>query len=206
VNAAKSEGVTERATFREQNLFEADLSGATVISTYLLPEMNLKLRPKLLDLPSGTRIVAHDYHMGNWLPDERETLSVPEKKVGNPGVSYVYLWYVPARVAGRWKTAIPVGNAERELEFTLDQRFQTITARPQAVGGRPARMRTPVLRGGRLTFSLELGPGRPPVRYEFAGEISGETMRGAAQVWENNQRREHAFTARRVAAGTAVMN
>lgn len=204
--AAKSEGVAERATFREQNLFEADLTGATVVSTYLLPEMNLKLRPKLLDLPPGTRIVAHDYHMGNWLPDERETLAVPEKKVGNPGMSYVYLWYVPARVAGRWQAEIPVGNAAHELEFELDQKFQIISGRAHSVGGRPARLQAPVLRGDRLTFKLELGPGRPPLRYEFAGRVAGDAVRGTVHVWENNTRRERAFAARRIAAGTATMN
>jgi len=97
---AKQEGVADRAHFIEQNLFETDLSKATVITTYLLPEMNERLRPKLLALKPGTRIVAHDYDMGNWLPDEQKTLIVPEKKVGDPGKSYVFFWLVPAQVAG----------------------------------------------------------------------------------------------------------
>src|SRR5688572_29625684 len=69
---AKREGVSDRAHFVEQNLFETDLSKATVISSYLLPEMNLKLRPKLLALKPGTRIVAHDYAMGQWDADEEK--------------------------------------------------------------------------------------------------------------------------------------
>jgi hypothetical protein len=96
--AAQREGVTGRASFREQNLFETDLADATVVTTYLLPEMNLKLRPKILALKPGTRVVAHDYHMGDWLPDDRDIPSVPEKKVGAVGLSYIYLWHVPARV------------------------------------------------------------------------------------------------------------
>src|SRR5687767_10577631 len=96
---AKKEGVAERANFVEQNLFETDLGKATVISSYLLPEMNLKLRPKILALKPGTRVVAHDYHMGDWYPDEQKDVPVPEKVVGNPGVSYLYYWVVSARVA-----------------------------------------------------------------------------------------------------------
>src|SRR5690348_9909292 len=87
---AKKEGVTDRVHFVEQNLFETDLSRATVISSYLLPEMNQKLRPKLLALKPGTRVVAHDYAMGEWDPDQEKTLIVPEKVVGDPGKSYAY--------------------------------------------------------------------------------------------------------------------
>ena len=100
---ARLSGVAERARFVEQNLFETDLSGATVITSYLLPSMNLKLRPKLLAMPPGTRIVTHDYHFGDWIPDERKTLDVPEKKVGDPGKSYVYLWVVPEQIDGNWQ-------------------------------------------------------------------------------------------------------
>ena len=117
---AEREGVADRATFREQNLFETDLSSATVVTSYLLPEMNLRLRPKILALKPGTRVVAHDYHMGDWLPDERRDIAVPEKKVGNPGVSYVYFWVVPARVDGVWR-----GTAGgKPWEVALKQRHQ----------------------------------------------------------------------------------
>lgn len=117
---AERERVADRATFREQNLFETDLSQATVITTYLLPELNLRLRPKILALKPGTRVVTHDYHMGDWLPDRREDVSVPEKKVGNPGVSHVYFWQVPARVDGVWRGTV----GGRTWEFTIRQRFQ----------------------------------------------------------------------------------
>ena len=94
-DAAKLQGVADRAKFVEENLFDTDLSKATVISSYLLPEMNLKLRPKILALKPGTRVVAHDYHMGDWYPDMQKDIPVPEKVVGTPGVSYVYYWVVP---------------------------------------------------------------------------------------------------------------
>src|SRR5215212_9872019 len=93
-DSAQKEGVAERAQFVEQNLFETDLGKATVISSYLLPEMNVKLRPKILALKPGTRVVAHDYHMGDWYPDEQKDIPVPEKVVGTPGVSYIYMWVV----------------------------------------------------------------------------------------------------------------
>ena len=201
--AAKREGVADRATFREQNLFETDLAGATVITTYLLPDMNLKLRPKILALKPGTRVVAHDYHMGDWLPDQRETLEVPEKKVGLEGVSYVYLWHVPAQVAGRWRTEIPVAGRWTPFEFELEQRFQIVTGRASAIASRPTRLQTPRLRGDALSFTVELGPGRPPVRYEFQGRAAGDELSGTAFVWENNARREVPFAARRVAAAAS---
>jgi hypothetical protein len=197
--AAKREGVADRATFREQNLFETELAGATVIATYLLPEMNLKLRPKILALKPGTRVVAHDYHMGDWLPDQRETLEVPEKKVGLEGISYVYLWHVPAQVGGRWRTEIPVAGRATPFEFALEQRFQVLTGSATAIASRPTRLQTPRLRGDALSFTVELGPGRPPVRYEFQGRVADDTLRGTAFVWESSARREVAFTAHRVA-------
>src|SRR5262245_42099099 len=108
--AAKKEGVTDRARFIEQNLFETDLSPATVITSYLLPDMNLKLRPKILALKPGTRVVAHDYAMGEWDADDDATLEVPEKTVGDPGKSYIFMWIVPARIARRWDSQISAGG------------------------------------------------------------------------------------------------
>jgi hypothetical protein len=200
-DAAQREGVTERASFREQNLFETDLSGATVVTTYLLPDMNLKLRPNLLALPPGTRVVAHDYHMGDWLPDERETLSVPEKKVGTAGVSYLYLWRVPAPVAGRWQGPIPFGAGTATLEFDLDQKFQVLTGQATAVAGRPTRLQGPTIRGDALAFHLEVGASRQTVRYWFRGTVAGDEASGTVVVSDPARgQREHPWRARRIAA------
>lgn len=206
VEAAKREGVADRATFVEQNLFETDLREATVVTTYLLPEMNLKLRPRILGLRPGTRVVAHDYHMGQWLPDERETLSVPEKKVGTVGVSYLYLWLVPARIAGKWRADIPFAAARGSLEFEVEQRFQALRAQPAAVEGRPTRLRAPTLRGDELSFLLEIGAGQRPVRYQFRGRASGDELRGTVVVADPARgQRERSWSARRIAAAPAVM-
>ena len=204
--AAKRDGVADRATFVEQNLFETDLREATVVTTYLLPEMNLKLRPRILGLKPGTRVVAHDYHMGQWLPDERETLSVPEKKVGTVGVSHLYLWLVPARVAGKWRADIPFGAARANLEFEVEQRFQALKAEPAAVGSRPTRLRAPTLRGDEISFLLEIGAGKLPVRYQFRGRATGDEMRGTVVVSDPARgQREQSWSARRIAIAPAVM-
>jgi ribosomal protein L11 methylase PrmA len=86
-NAAKN-GVTGKATFRQEDLFEADIRDATVVTLYLLPSLNVKLRPRLMDqLKPGTRVVSHDFDMGDWVPDE--TIEVDGKTV--------YLWTIPAK-------------------------------------------------------------------------------------------------------------
>lgn len=87
---ARRNGVTDRARFKQQDLFEADFSGATVVTLYLLPDVNLKLRPKLLrELRPGTRVVSHNYNMGDWQPESVEEVEVKGTK------HYVYFWTVP---------------------------------------------------------------------------------------------------------------
>jgi SAM-dependent methyltransferase len=100
--AASQAGVGNRAHFREQDLFKTDLSPASVITMYLLPEVNLQLRPRLLQLRPGTRVVSHDWDMGEWEPDRTLTLPAPHKTVGLEKTSKVHLWVVPARVDGMW--------------------------------------------------------------------------------------------------------
>jgi len=102
IDNARRAGVADRATFRQQDIFETDLSAANVVTLYLLPEFNLRLRPALLALKPGTRIVSHDWDMGDWPPDRTVTLDVPDKKIGREKRSRVHLWRVPARVQGLW--------------------------------------------------------------------------------------------------------
>lgn len=94
---ARRAGVADKVEFRVQDLFETDLSRATVITMYLLPEVNLQLRPKLLALKPGTRIVSHDWDMGDWKPDRVVTVDVPDKPIGREKLSRLYLWTVPPR-------------------------------------------------------------------------------------------------------------
>jgi hypothetical protein len=120
--SAKRAGVEARTEFREQDLFETDLGKATVVTLYLLPEVNLQLRPRLLALNPGTRIVSHDWDMGDWKPDHTRTLAVPDKKVGLEKSSRVMLWIVPAHIEGEW---CGTGGA-RGSRLVLRQNFQEL--------------------------------------------------------------------------------
>lgn len=119
---AEMAGVADRVKFVEQDLFATDLSQATVITMYLLPDVNLKLRPALLKLKPGTRIVSHDWDMGDWEPDRRIVIDVPEKKLGLRKESTLMLWKVPARVDGRWR-------AGRHLVIDVTQKYQKLAGR-----------------------------------------------------------------------------
>ena len=93
-NAVK-EGVADRVKFFQQDLFDTDVKAATVVTLYLLPDINLRLRPKLLsDLKPGTRVVSHNYDMGDWQPQKTITIKLPD------GDHTVYFWVVPPRAAG----------------------------------------------------------------------------------------------------------
>jgi SAM-dependent methyltransferase len=117
-NAVRA-GVADRAEFRVQDLFETDLAAATVVTMYLLPEVNLQLRPKLLALKPGTRIVSHDWDMADWQPDRTVVVDAPDKPVGLEKKSRVHLWVVPARVDGQW-----CAGATR---LRLEQAFQVLS-------------------------------------------------------------------------------
>jgi SAM-dependent methyltransferase len=115
---AERAGVADRATFAEADLFQTDLSRASVITMYLLPDVNLRLRPQLLALRPGTRIVSHDWDLGDWRPDRTRTVAVPDKAVGREKLSRLHLWTVPAVAQGLWCTT---GSSMR-----LTQRYQFV--------------------------------------------------------------------------------
>jgi SAM-dependent methyltransferase len=129
---AKRAGVAARANFLEQDLFRTDLAPATVVTMYLLPEVNLRLRPAILDLRPGTRIVSHDWDMGDWRPDRSVTLAVPEKTIGLSKSSKVHLWIVPARVEGLWCGA----RDDRRAALRLRQSYQDVSGEID-IAGRP---------------------------------------------------------------------
>jgi len=116
-NAARA-GVGGRVQFRVQDLFETDLSVASVITMYLLPEVNLQLRPKLLALKPGTRIVSHDWDLGDWKPERSIVVEAPDKQVGLEKHSLLHLWIVPAQLGGHWCAG--------EHELRLEQTFQML--------------------------------------------------------------------------------
>lgn len=176
-DGAKRDGVADRVQFVEQNLFETDLSRATVITTYLLPEMNEKLRPRILALKPGTRVVAHDYDMGEWQPDDEKTLNVPEKTVGDPGKSYVFFWVVPATIAGQWESLVYVGGRGVIYEFDFDQSFQKVSG-DLRVDGKNARLPIFNVRGDRVSFEIDAPYGTGLVKHRFQGQIKQDTIEG----------------------------
>lgn len=118
-------GVSDRVEFRVQDLFTTELRGASVITMYLLPEVNLQLRPRLLALAPGTRIVSHDWDMGDWTPDRSITIDAPDKAIGREKRSTLHLWRVPARVSGWWCSAgarLEIGQHFQRFSATLSTR------------------------------------------------------------------------------------
>jgi hypothetical protein len=162
-NAAKA-GVADRARFLKEDIFETDLSAATVVTMYLLPEFNLRLRPRLLaELRAGARVVSHDWDMGEWAPDARIEVAAPEKKIGLRKTSTLFLWIIPAQLAGKWETRVPVGDGSMEIELELEQAFQNLggvaridgSARPierSEVKGRYVAFRIDDPAGGAIRF------------------------------------------------------
>jgi len=157
---ARAAGVHDRVEFHEQDLFATDLGGASVVTMYLLPAVNLQLRPRLLALAPGTRIVSHDWDLGDWRPDRTITVDVPDKAVGREKLSRIHLWTVPAPVHGIWCAA------GHRLEIA--QRFQAFSATLSAKGS-PA----PLVFDGRIDGTTLRSNGTPPL--EFA--LEGGTLR-----------------------------
>ncbi|MEY4653831.1 MAG: hypothetical protein RI884_2412 [Pseudomonadota bacterium] len=159
LRTAREVGVADRVNFKVQDLFQTDLSPASVITMYLLPDFNLKLRPALLALKPGTRIVSHDWDMGDWKPDQTTVVPVPDKKVGLEKSSKVHLWTVPARIDGLWCGA----GSLRDFSLRVTQRYQEVKAtltrgeRVREIQGQMAGavLRTQPTRHGALELTQE---------------------------------------------------
>ncbi len=115
---ARAAGVEGRTEFRVQDLFATDLARATVVTMYLLPQVNLQLRPRLLRLAPGTRIVSHDWDMGEWAPERTVVIDVPDKAVGREKVSRLFQWTVPVPMQGPW-----CSDGVPRLRLEITQRF-----------------------------------------------------------------------------------
>ena len=152
-NAAAA-GVADKATFVKADLFETDFSKASVITMFLLPQINMKLRPKILDLKPGTRVVSNSFTMEDWEADEKAEVTAD----GCTSWCTALLWIVPAKVEGTW--TLPQG------QLTLTQQFQKIsgTLGPTAISnGR--------LRGDQITFTAG--------KRTYTGKVSGNSMKGS---------------------------
>jgi len=127
--SAAREGVSDRVEFLQQDIFSSDFRDATVLTMYLLPEVNLDLRPRILfGMRPGTRVVSHDWDMGDWEPDDRRVIPTSEKAVWPLTESRVYLWIVPARVSGYWRGTLVGPDGEEPVVIEFAQRFQNASA------------------------------------------------------------------------------
>ena len=175
--AAKS-GVADRAKFYARDLYETDISKASVVTIYLLPEVNLMVRPKLLaTLKPGTRIVSHDYDMGDWPPDLALMLDAPDKSVGRDRKSKVFYWVVPAQASGKWRWQLAPEGKTRDYELTLNQNFQNLQG-VLTTDGVKVSIEEAKLSGTQITFSATLNQNGAAVRHTFTGRIAGEAIVG----------------------------
>lgn len=152
---AAAQRVSEKATFAEADLFKSDFSRATVLTMFLLPSINMQLRPSILDLTPGTRVVSNTFLMEDWQPDESATVPNCER------YCTAHLWIVPARVEGTWRSD--------QGELALAQQFQNIFG-TLVSGGNTAVVAGGKLRGDQLTFSAGGA--------QYAGRINGNVLEG----------------------------
>ncbi len=192
--SAAREGLGDRVQFVVRDLFDTDLSQATVITLYLLPEFNLKLMPRLLALKPGTRIVSHDWDMGSWEPDETIELRVAEKTLGGDQRAKIYLWLVPADVRGSWTADVP-GYA-RGWRFTIGQTLQRLDV-AASVGGREMLVESTRLRGSEIRLALAgLVAGRA-AHHLFKGTVAGDRISGDVVISDGENSRTLAWQATR---------
>jgi precorrin-6B methylase 2 len=194
---ADSAGVSRLVEFRREDLFQADIRHATVITLFLGPSLNERLRPKLInELRPGTRIVSHFFGIGDWTPDSSLVVEWGEARSEAP----LHLWVIPARVAGTWRLTAGRGPRQATYNLRLRQRYQQVTGVAQA--GRQIITLTDVkLAGDRITFTLRDADGGPaPLR--FTGRVEGDTIRGTVTGAKQDERR--IWIARRGSRGARV--
>lgn len=165
-------GVIGKAQIVHGDIFVTDFTQATVLTMYLLPSLNIKLRPQILALRPGTRVVTHAFNMEDWEPDESSDVDGRR----------VYFWVVPANVAGRWAMELSGNGAAEKLSINLDQKFQKIEGAAY-LGSLLAGLREPRLSGFRISFAYVDGRG---VRRDFTGQVTGATMEGTFRT-DNGQ-------------------
>jgi SAM-dependent methyltransferase len=191
---ARKAGVSDRARFETRDIFETDLSGASVVAFYLLPDFNAKLLPRLLKLKPGTRIVSHDGGIGTWPPDEKLEMRTPEKTVGIGGVSKVELWIVPANAAGRWTSDL--GAHGGRWRFQIAQEFQILDVSARAEG-RDLLVRASRLRGEELKLVVTGVVAGHAWHHLFVGRMSGDAITGEVTLSDGTQMRKVPWKAAR---------
>lgn len=173
---AAREGVADKARFIKADLFESDFSAATVITMFLLPEINLRLRPLILDLKPGTRIASNSFDMGDWKPDQ--TIEVSKEEGCDNNYCQAFFWVVPAKVEGTWK--LPQG------ELTVKQNYQMVSGELNS-GRDRISITDGRLSGSRISFKVGGA--------HYTGSVTGSAMEGTFKSAGNSG----AWSAKRLA-------
>lgn len=160
---AHEAGVSELATFEQGDIFESDFSNATVVTLFLLPELNLRLRPTLLEMAPGTRIVSNSFLMGDWQPDDSVEAGPSCSEFCN-----AYSWIVPARVAGTWQLQTPALEAPATMQ--LSQQYQQIEGHLHGNDGAQQALTNPQLQGAAIRFEIDGA--------QYVGTVDGNRMQG----------------------------
>ena len=200
---ARKAGVTDKVAFYQRDLFETDLTPASVVTMYLLPRVNLQLRPRLLALKPGTRIVSHDFSMGDWKPEHHEEVEAKDKYGGSGGRSDIYLWIVPAQVAGTWQSEVQLRGKPVKYEIVLEQQFQVVTGSARA-GGRTVKIRDAKLRGDALSFDFTADVAGAPIKHSFSGKVDGGFVTGTVDLSGAKLQARQDWSAKRTTSTTSA--
>ncbi|MFZ9196293.1 MAG: methyltransferase domain-containing protein [Burkholderiales bacterium] len=175
---AQKLGIADRVRFEAKDIFKVDVSKATVITLYLLPEMMRNLRTKLFTEPRpGTRIVSHDYHFDEWMHDSDVAFDVPEKEfISGVPRAVLYLWIVPAKVGGSWRLQI---DGQGDYDVALKQNYQRFEGNAE-FQARKITLMEPQLSGADIRFVMPLAG----TRARFLGKVDGDRMEGTANLGE----------------------
>jgi len=190
---AEETGLQARAKFLQVNIFEHNFTDAQVVTMYLLPGLNLKLRPQLLDMKPGTRVVSHAFTMGDWEADRTESVAGSNQTI--------YLWIVPAKVEGNWTWELPLAGTTQTYDLISQQQYQVIDGFMR-VDNRRERISDARLSGDQISFVFDMtltGVGR--TKHEFAGKVNGNQITGTVKVsLPEGKTAELPWTAKRVPA------
>jgi hypothetical protein len=172
-DAARAEGIADRVKFLKQDLFKTDISQATIVTMYLLPDTVNLLKDKFLaELKPGTRIVSHDYPLTGWLAEKYWQMDLEEKvQISGVTTTLIYLYIVPAKVAGHWRAAMPPAISRQPATLSLKQQLTRVSG-SMRVDGRDVPLEEVKLRGDKLTFRLSGRKG------EFAGTVKDGAIEG----------------------------
>ena len=174
---ARSEGLADRVRFEHRNAFDADLREATVVTMWLFPELMRLLRPVILERARpGTRVLTTTWDLGTWQPDLVERSGPP-----------IYLWIVPARVAGTWDWDLSVAGKTRRYASIIEQHFQKVEGVAR-VGDRREVLEAATLRASDITFTLNITLDQLGLtRHEFSGKVEGDQIVGTAKLTPRDQ-------------------